>query len=82
MQLAKRTRSNLAATERYGVLSKCLTTRAVHLQIAGDMSTGSFILSVRRFISRLDPIDIIRSDNGTNFVGAERELRNALKELD
>ena len=46
------------------------------------MSTDSFIFALRRFVSRRGPIDIIRSDNGTNFTGAERELRNALKELD
>ena len=59
-----------------------LTTRAVHLEIAGDMSTDSITLALRRFISRRGPIDTRRSDNGTNFVGAERELRNALIELD
>ena len=48
----------------------------------GDMSTDSFLLALGRFISRRGPIDIIRSDNGTNFIGTERELRNALKELD
>ena len=82
VKLSKRTRSNQATAKRYGVLFTCLTTRAVHLKIAGDMSTGSFILALRRFVSRRGPIDIIRSDNGTNFIGAERELRNALKELD
>ena len=61
---------------------KCLTTRAVHLEIAGDMSTDSFILALRQFISRRGPTDIIRSDNGTNFIGAESELRNALNKLD
>ena len=61
---------------------KCLTTRAVHLEIAGDMSTDSFILALRQFISRRGPTDIIRADNGTNFIGAESELRNALNKLD
>ena len=82
MKLSKRTRSNQAAAKRYGVLFTCLTARAVHLEIAGDMSTDSFIFALRRFVSRRGPIDIIRSDNGTNFIGAERELRNTLKELD
>ena len=60
----------------------CLTTPAVHLEIAGDMSTDSFILALRRFISRRGPVDTIRSDYGKNFIVAERELKNALKELD
>ena len=82
MKLSKRARSNQATAKRYGVLFTCLTTRAVHLEIAGDMSTVSFILSLRRVISRRGPIDIIRPDNCTNFVVAENELRNSLKELD
>ena len=46
------------------------------------MSTDSFIFALRRFVSRRGPIDIIRSDNGTSFIGVERELKNALEELD
>ena len=82
VKLAKRTQSNQAFAKRYGVLFTCLITWAVHLEIAGDMSPDSFILALRRFISRQGPIDIILSDNGTNFVDAERELRNGFKELD
>ena len=82
VKLSKRTRSNQTTAKRYGVLFTCLTTRAVHLEIAGDMSTDSFNLALRRFVSRRGPIDIICSDNGTNLIGAERELRNVLKELD
>ena len=54
----------------------------MHLEIASDMSADSFILALRRFISRRGPINITRSDNGTSFVGAEKELRNALKKID
>ena len=46
------------------------------------MSTDSFILALRRFMSRRGPIGTIPSDNCTNFIGAERKLRNTLKKLD
>ena len=82
VKFPKHTRSNQATAKRYGVLFTCLTTWAAHLVVAGDMSTDSFILVLRRFLSRRGPIVIILSDNGTNFVGTERELINALKELD
>ena len=82
VKLSNHTWSNQATAKRYGVLFTCLATWAVHLEIAGDTSTDSFILALRWFVSRRGPIDIIRSDNGTNFIGAERELRIALKELD
>ena len=49
--LSKRTQSNQATVKRYGVLFTCLTTCTVHLEIAGDISTDSFILVLRQFIS-------------------------------
>ena len=78
----KRTRSNQATAKRYVALFTCLTTRAVHLEIAGDLSTDAFILALRRFISRRGKVNIIRSDNGTNFVGASKELKQAIKNID
>ena len=46
------------------------------------MSTDSFILALRRVISRRGKPNNIWSDNGSNFVGAKRELREVLKTLD
>ena len=45
------------------------------------MDTDSFILALRRFIGRRGNIKIIRRDNGSNFVGAERELAKCWKEV-
>ena len=39
------------------------------------------LISLRRFIARQGPVRSIRSDNGTNFVGASNELRKALDEM-
>ena len=71
-----------AKVKRYGVLFTCLTVRAVHLEVAYSLDTDSCINALRRFQARRGQVSIIRSDNGTNLVGAERELRQALKELD
>ena len=76
----KRTRSNCGTAERYGALFTYLTTRAVHVELAGDLSTDSFILALRRFISRRGHPKTIISDNGSNFVGAEREITKCLKD--
>ncbi|GBP72747.1 hypothetical protein EVAR_75366_1 [Eumeta japonica] len=38
--------------KRYLALFTCLTTRAVHLEIAGDLSAVSAVLALRRMISR------------------------------
>jgi len=68
--------------KRYGVLFTCLASRAIHLEIANSLETDSFINALRRFISRRGPIPQLRSDQGTNFVGARKELTQALAEID
>ena len=68
--------------KRYGVIFTCFNCRAVHLETATSLDADTFILALRRFISRRGNIRTIRSDNGRNFVGAENELRDALKEMD
>ncbi|XP_066911613.1 uncharacterized protein [Clytia hemisphaerica] len=78
----RRTRRTAGTAKRYGALFTCMTTRALHLELAGDLSTDSFILALRRFRARRGNPKTIRSDNGTNFVGAEREIREALAKWD
>ncbi|XP_078347341.1 uncharacterized protein LOC144632548 [Oculina patagonica] len=68
--------------KRYGVLFTCLTTRAVHLEIAHSLDTNSCLMALRRMIFKRGKPANIWSDNGTNFVGAEKELREAVKRLD
>ena len=58
-----------------------MTTRAIHLEIAGDLTTDSFILALRRFITRRGNVKHIRSDNGTNFKGAQKELQDTIAEI-
>ena len=48
-----------------------MTTRAIHLVIAGDLTTDSFILALLRFIARRENVKDNRSDNGANFKGAQ-----------
>ena len=70
------------AIKRYGVIFTCMASRAIHLESSNTMDTHSFINALRRFICRRGPIRQLRSDQGTNFVGAKGELKEALKELD
>ena len=57
----------------------CLGIRAVHIEIAYDLSTDSLIQAFMRFVSRRGPPTQVFSDNGTNFKGAEIEIMQALK---
>ncbi|XP_067023705.1 uncharacterized protein [Acropora muricata] len=65
--------------KRYGVLFTCLVTRAIHLEVANSLETDSYINALRHFRG---PVRRMRSDNGSNFIGAGRELKEALAEMD
>ncbi|XP_053690797.1 uncharacterized protein LOC128739342 [Sabethes cyaneus] len=68
--------------KRWGVLVTCLTTRAVHLEIAHTLSADSCIMALRNFMARRGkPLKII-SDRGTNFTATNKELMAALKMMD
>lgn len=49
-----------------------MATKALHLVLASDLSTETFLMSFSRFISRRGPIQQMHSDCGTNFVGASK----------
>ena len=67
--------------KRYGVLFTCMASRAVHVEASATLETDYFINAFSRFVSRRGPIRQLRWDQGTNFVGARRELKTALNEV-
>lgn len=75
--LVKRARS---IVKRYGCVFTCLNIRAIHIEVAHSLETDSFIDALHRFINRRGKPVEIRSDNGTNFRGADRELRESIQE--
>ena len=70
----RRTRGGSADSKRWGVLFTCLVSRAIHIETVSELSTSSFINALKRFIAIRGPVKQIRSDRGTNFVGAIKEL--------
>ena len=66
----------------YGCLFVYMSIRACHLKLVNDLSTDYFIMALTRIIARRDRPQRTFSDNGTNFVGANNELRKCLKQLD
>ena len=74
--IIRQKRSNI---KRYRCLFTCLATRAVHLEVATDLSADASINALRRFLSRRGPVICMYSDTGTNLVEAERMLHEALQ---
>jgi hypothetical protein len=68
--------------KRYGLLFTCLASRAVHIEVLDDMSTDSFLNGLRCLIAIRGKVRLIRCDQGSNFIGAKHELKQAMKEMD
>jgi len=60
----------------------CFSTKAIHIEVVEDLTSNSFIATLRRFMSRRGKPAEIWSGNGTNFVGAQRELAAYLKYIE
>lgn len=59
----------------------CLVTRAIYLETVSDYSSAAFLAAFKRFSLLYGIPALMMSDNGTNFQGAERELREAFDEI-
>ncbi|XP_058826511.1 uncharacterized protein LOC131686262 [Topomyia yanbarensis] len=68
--------------KRWGVLATCLTTRAIHLQVAYSLSTDSCIMALRNIFNRRETPSIIYSDRGTNFQGAKKVIEETISNID
>lgn len=68
--------------KRYGLLFTCFCSRAIHIEMLDDMSTDCFINGLRCFIAIRGAVRQIKSDQGSNFVGAKNEFKGALQEVD
>lgn len=60
--------------KRYGAIFTCMSHRAVHIEMVYCLDTDSFVQALRWFLSRRRQVLSIFCDNGTNIIGAEREL--------
>lgn len=63
----------------YVALYTCLIVRAIHLEMADDLTAEAFLQTFRRFIARRGVPRTITSDNGTNFQLGEKLVKELWK---
>lgn len=64
----------------YICLFVCMSTKAIHLEAVSDLTSQGFIACFKRFVARRGHVSDIWSDNGSNFVGASKELSHFVTE--
>ena len=69
-------------TKRYPCLFTCLLCRVVHLEIADGMDTNLFLNDFYRMLNRRGLPPEVLSDNGTNIVGGNTELKELINNFE
>ena len=59
----------------YIVIFICLSPKAVHLELVSGYSSDDFLAAFRRFTSTRGPCSKLYSDQGTTFVGSNKEIQ-------
>lgn len=63
------------AYKGYVSLFVCMVTKAVHIEVVSDLTSRGFLEAFKRFVARRGHCANLYSDNGTNFVGSSKELK-------
>ena len=66
-----------STVKQYGAMFTFMASTAVHIEVTCSLVTDFFILALWRLVARRENIRSIYSDNGSSFIGAERELKKA-----
>ena len=65
----------------YVCVFACFCTRSVHFELCSEQTTSSMLASLTRFVARSGLPGKIFTDNGTNFIGAAKEIDQCFKLL-
>jgi hypothetical protein len=66
-------------TNRYVALLICMATKAVELELVPNLASEAFIAALKHFIAERGFMDHLYSNNDSNSVGANRELKAFFK---
>lgn len=67
--------------KRCGIIYEWMTTQTVHLDLLESLDMDTFLMSLRRFIACCGKPFELLMDNGTNFIGGECELQEAVTSM-
>jgi hypothetical protein len=56
-----------------------MTTKAVHVELVGNLTTESFLNAPKCLISRRGMVSKLYSDNATNFIGSKNDLQKRVQ---
>jgi len=62
-------------TKCYVALFICMATKAIHSELVSNLTSEAFIAALKCFIARRGLLDHLYSDNGSNFVAANTEMK-------
>ena len=68
--------------KRYLCLFVCLQTHCCHLEMATSLETDAFLNALTRMVARRGWPKLMLSDNGSNYVGAAREIKELVDNMD
>lgn len=68
-------RRNAHTSKAHVSVFVCLATKAMHLELVTDLTSNAFICALKCFVARRGKPTLMYSDNGSNFLGAHREIK-------
>ena len=74
------TRKSSSTKKVWVLILTCLYSRGIHLELLTSLDTATFMLAFRRFVALRGNCTLLRSDNGTNFIGAKNQTENTIEE--
>ena len=59
-----------------------LSVKAAHLELVSDLTSEAFVATFRWFIARWGKPSLVWNDHGSNFVGAQTDLKDLVEFLE
>lgn len=75
MYIRQHNKRSTITYKAYVALFVCFATKAIHMELVGDLTADAFIAALQRFVARRGKCVKLFSDNGLNFVGSKNKLR-------